>query len=478
MHKYSQFDGWEKYPESLCTDDDESWYAYNHESYNEQLRGDSLRLFVQKCDPIVIKVIEIGVHVTEKQLEDATALEIYLKQHMGDGLATRVILIPQQSSWGQLVIDEDSMRKLLTYFNVFPPFLDVIRAFGQRTSYEDESYGGLHFRSGKSTAGLEIAYLIKHVERHGKLQSEEPWSIRQMGVYHKYGGPSGDVFIIINPSIPLQRRLADLKKCDGTDLPQKIHMAILSCMMENWRWYISDLEKRYVHMKERAQLARVNGIRWKALPMAEIRFEDIQAIQFLQDKFQELAHVFDMDRRILRDLQNRLGMLTAGEHRKGDDSDLLRALLADSNIQMSRINSMLKRLDATIALVRTILDFQCWDSLKNNSQSMSEMAKLTQMENKLIVELTQKASRDTDILKTLTLLALTYLPASLASSMMGMNYINIKSTKENRFVQIDGEFWVFIVLTSVLLSVTFGAYVWYLRRHRAYLKNGHAEKEA
>ncbi|KAL9079987.1 MAG: hypothetical protein Q9157_001184 [Trypethelium eluteriae] len=145
--------------------------------------------------------------------------------------------------------------------------------------------------------------------------------------------------------------------------------------------------------------------------MAEIRFEDIQAIQFLQDKFQELAHVFDMDRRILRDLQNRLGMLTAGEHRKGDDSDLLRALLADSNIQMSRINSMLKRLDATIALV---------------CLSGSEK----------------------------------------------------KVTKENRFVQIDGEFWVFIVLTSVLLSVTFGAYVWYLRRHRAYLKNGHAEKEA
>ena len=56
-------------------------------------------------------------------------------------------LIPQQSSWGRLVIDESSIRKILTSFNVFPPFIDVVRAFGEKTGFEDDSYGGLRFRT-------------------------------------------------------------------------------------------------------------------------------------------------------------------------------------------------------------------------------------------------------------------------------------------------------------------------------------------
>lgn len=46
---------------------------------------------------------------------------------------------------------------------------------------------------------------------------------------------------------------------------------------------------------------------------------------------------------------------------------------------------------------------------------MTEMARLSKEENTLIVELSQKASRDTDIVKTLTLLAVVYLPASFVS---------------------------------------------------------------
>jgi hypothetical protein len=46
---------------------------------------------------------------------------------------------------------------------------------------------------------------------------------------------------------------------------------------------------------------------------------------------------------------------------------------------------------------------------------MNEMTRLSRTENAMILELTQKASRDTDTLKTLTLLTLIYLPASLVA---------------------------------------------------------------
>ena len=42
----------------------------------------------------------------------------------------------------------------------------------------------------------------------------------------------------------------------------------------------------------------------------------------------------------------------------------------------------------------------------------TELTKLSQIENRLMFQLTEKMSRDTETVKTLTLLALIFLPAS------------------------------------------------------------------
>lgn len=47
------------------------------------------------------------------------------------------------------MISEGAIRRLLTRFEVFPPFVDVLRTFGQRTSLEDDSYGTVHFQKNK-----------------------------------------------------------------------------------------------------------------------------------------------------------------------------------------------------------------------------------------------------------------------------------------------------------------------------------------
>ena len=65
--------------------------------------------------------------------------------------------------------------------------------------------------------------------------------------------------------------------------------------------------------------------------------------------------------------------------------------------------------------IRTIVDYRCSASLRNNSYQMTELARYSQMETNLIRQLTKKASRDTDIVKVLTLLGLIYLPAAIIS---------------------------------------------------------------
>jgi len=348
---------------------------------------------------------------------------------------------------------------------VFPPFVDIIRTFGEKTGFEGESCGGFHFRNDRKAEVFETAYVVKQVEENGREEGN-PWSIRQMGIYHRSDSSTGDVFIIINPSFSLKQRLKHSREFGSRPSPKALHTMVLSCTMENWKFYITDLESRYLRMKDKAQLTRMDEKGERDRSLAEVRFEDTQEIQFVQDKCQQLAHVFDVNRTVLKNMEIRYATIPpANGTQDVDESDFVHSLILESNIQMNRVSSMLKRLDGTIALIRTTLDFRCLASLQHNSRLVTEMTRLTAQENGMIVQLTRKASRDTDILKIITLLTLVYLPASFVASMMSMGYINVESVKKLS-IQIAGEFWVFVVLTIVLLLCTLSPYFWYVRRHR------------
>lgn len=65
-------------------------------------------------------------------------------------------------------MDEGSIRKILTNLNAFPRFLDVLRSFGQRTGFEDDSAGGIYLRSDerKFTHGMISLVKILQVADH------------------------------------------------------------------------------------------------------------------------------------------------------------------------------------------------------------------------------------------------------------------------------------------------------------------------
>src|SRR4051794_18841422 len=87
----------------------------------------------------------------------------------------------------------------------------------------------------------ELSYIVKHVEEHGRESSDDPWSIRQMGVYHQQDSSlDRNTFIILNPSKTFQRRLRDTQTISGK-LPswEDIHKLLASCSTVAWKRYIS-----------------------------------------------------------------------------------------------------------------------------------------------------------------------------------------------------------------------------------------------
>lgn len=104
--------------------------------------------------------------------------------------------------------------------------------------------------------------------------------------------------------------------------------------------------------KDKAQLTRMDEKGERDRSMADVRFEDTQEIQVIQDKCQQLAHVFDVNRTVLKNMELRFATIPpANGTQEVDESDFVNSLILESTIQMSRVDSMLKRLDGTIALV-------------------------------------------------------------------------------------------------------------------------------
>jgi hypothetical protein len=261
-----------------------------------------------------------------------------------------------------------------------------------------------------------------------------------------------------------------------------------------------------IKQKNKSQLTRMDEKGETDVSMADVRFEDTQEIQVVQDKCQQLAHVFDVNRTVLRDMETRIATIPPTNGTQSvDESDFVQSLISESNIQMNRINSMLKRLAGTIALVRDGVQSDLYylplteivdqnntrfpvpgqsstqqphddrDGALDNTGEQDDSATHEESFKRhrhfednhppdpgIFTSVICFCKSSASVLRYEGNLRLLLVP----QSMMGMQYISVESAKKLS-IEIAGEFWVFVVLTAVLLLCTLSPYFLYIRRHRA-----------
>ncbi|OAL45368.1 hypothetical protein IQ07DRAFT_591692 [Pyrenochaeta sp. DS3sAY3a] len=358
------------------------------------------------------------------------------------------------------------MLKLLTALHVFPACIDILRAFGQKTAATDESYSGFYFQRNNHTSIAECACTLKFPEQHGRDGPLDPWSLRQMGIYQQTYDDGGGTFVVFHPSKPFLKRFNRATSSHETINMWTLQMMALSATMDNWRWYISDLEKRFTKAKTNAQLTSITPSEPGAYN-ANITFEDTQDIQVLQDKLSQSLHYLTTNHKIIHHIHEKRTTIFGKEEKENVDTSFIETLMIEASMESDRVKSILKRAEGTQALAQSILDFTCLESLRANSRTMTELTKLSHKEAEMLLDLSMKGSRDNDILKTLALLGLIYLPATLVSSIMGMEYIKVVSKGKRLTIVIEKEMWIFLALVTVLLIVTLGSYYWWVRSKRS-----------
>lgn len=85
----------------------------------------------------------------------------------------------------------------------------------------------------------------------------------------------------------------------------------------------------------------------------DIHFEDTQDIQVLQDKSLQAAHFLNSDQVVLRNMENTFRLLPPeAVYQLSHEPSPLYNLLVEFDLERKRIENIIQRLNATVALVR------------------------------------------------------------------------------------------------------------------------------
>ncbi|KAF2719261.1 hypothetical protein K431DRAFT_314231 [Polychaeton citri CBS 116435] len=439
-------------PKPLCPFN--TWLD-DDEAITSHWDADSRRLFVGNND-IRMRVIDVG-----REYHVARSEEQLQKLMEGSPLGIRVFIVPQEFSWGSLTISEPCARLLASQLQTFPPFLQNLHAFGQRAEPSNETLGGFSAQPCQVFQRHERVYLLKCIEKHGREYLDNPYSIRQFAVYHDaQGDGSNDSFVVVNPSASsmLSQKMKMLQNAD-LDIPssETIHLIMISAASQNWDDYVSWHEQALYPLTNKAHVVQENSDNPQPSSF-QVTTLDMQRLQILQNSMHQALHVLDMNRTTIESLAGDLwpSFRSDSPSMNTFNQSRVRRCTADLKGAQRRLNTLLGRSDAISKLMQNIMSTRSLATLDESSKTTTELAKLAQEDNKLMLSMAAEGRRDSRTLKTITVLTLAYLPASFVSTLLGMEYISIKSSDGHWSMHFKPEMWIFAVLSVILLLVTFG----------------------
>ena len=179
-------------------------------------------------------------------------------------------MLAQLNSWSRLKVTLEIFCCLCHELQVFPGFIRLIAHFGQKVSdVGDDSLfcqSRTHTLKEQSRAGygkaercrrdaamltrLEICYVLRFVEKHGRAGLSDPWSIRKTGIYQQYHFEAGrSRWILIQAPQATRNRLKSILEEEGDRTgqtehhPVAVHLLFLLSCEQKWKSYLEYLSE-------------------------------------------------------------------------------------------------------------------------------------------------------------------------------------------------------------------------------------------
>ncbi|KAM7219339.1 hypothetical protein V8F06_005238 [Rhypophila decipiens] len=485
---------WQTYRDSLPN---------HHQHYDvqhacEELEADSSRIFSGKK-----RSIEVWTR------KNGTAVKSELDTIVDDSVTDVVYVIHQRNSWSPLEADLSDLRSILTTHRVSPRFLEAIHAFGGKATGDDDAYFNIceTQTSGEEPNGIsEYFYILRTYEKHGRTNLQDPWSLRQMALYHRHESEnSRSIWILIQPFLrakdvfmkafgaadsagvapppsppperqPLlpqqpQQQLAEAQREPGSSLEKKktsqgtdsLHHIFLAASLPNWRWYLDHRRKMVSHFTEKA--IHSNGDVKKPYDY-DTGFSDCQKLQKLVTSLALAQHILAATQNV-RVMLSKLHVPVHAD--AGPKSD------GNTNTIRSQINgftrtaaTLEKSAEGTSRLMSKLLEYRKSDQLNAQAGLLASLTAQANAQSHELRSLAYESRTDSRYTKILGFVATIYLPASLLASVFSTDLIQLPqlmaSDSDEKILYVSQAMWLFVLVCVVLTGATLAGTFWWTRR--------------
>ncbi|KAH7159766.1 hypothetical protein B0J13DRAFT_616567 [Dactylonectria estremocensis] len=345
----------------------------------------------------------------------------------------RYYLLEPGYSWSELPITYKAALSLFSTFQIMPEFSEYLSAFGRKSFPRDESFAGFDCRETFDDNGamnaFESCYLLKYVGlREDASKGTNPWSIRHSLIYQKVDFKTCETdHILLRIPETMENRLGEsvLKDTElARDFVRKwaqLHSMSFSSVGDNLRRFINYLDEEVTGIFERIALAGVEPDILNEFDTPHSSATDMKTIHYLEDQAQRILTLINLN------MQTMGCLVRQAKRLRGRGRSLDRGMLTQFESQMQKVKQdhrfSLLHVSAVIKRSRSVSE-QLRDTIAlRNSEINKKQTEMATGHTKAIFNLSKISSQEAQVVKTLTGLALIFVPASYVADFLQMGYV-------------------------------------------------------
>ncbi|RMJ13027.1 hypothetical protein BHE90_001576 [Fusarium euwallaceae] len=230
-----------------------------------------------------------------------------------------------------------------------------------------------------------------------------------------------------------------------------------SCYMLNvdhgLRQFINYLDEEITKVFDRVIMSGVEPTKLNEFDSVEQTSKDLKTLQYLSDQARRLIASIELNMETIRCLQKEflgLGAISLPEspHRPSVEmlSGVLEKAQQEHKFSLRNASSVLDRAKATSEQLRDTAALRNSEITKMNSE-------VANMNTLAIAQLAEQSSRETHVVKTLTVLALVFVPASFVADFLQMGFISMEQEDPMRWAA-TADLKIYATLAIPLIGVT------------------------
>ncbi|KAB2573677.1 hypothetical protein DBV05_g7677 [Lasiodiplodia theobromae] len=374
---------------------------------------------------------------SQHTIEDQQSARQAIFEPRSEGFDCRIFSFIQKDSLRPFLITAPLLWELLDSNKTPLAFLDVLFAVHTETCISEESYGNVFLQtSTQPSPCYELSYQFKYAEANNRSRAF-PWSIRRTEIFNRIetsGETIKSTWLIFNPKedSELSKRLADKAQDPGKWAalkanPLRLHIAILSTYIDNWRDFLEDIGKQYSELKKPVWTADVEY----EVELAEaLSFKAMRSLRGLEERVQTVQVSLRQTERLvqaMRDLNGNMSLLPSHMYGQAEFriiSNALENITVRLEGYQTSAEALERRVQGILRLVTDALNVKNQNAAAKVQKFAADNQAVNTEISKGVYALAMDSVDDSTIARIVTLATLIYLPASFVATLFGMNFFD------------------------------------------------------